>query len=193
VKLRSVKREIRVLGIDGVELRHRTGKSKHIIGAVFRGRRWLDGVMHIEFRDKQLDLTKEIGLMIKESPHYGQLRAVMIRKTGGAPLESVDHERLHAQTSLPVIAVEDRIPYRGEKACGKPSAFAPKPTLAQIEGISMADAEAIFKTTSTQEGAPEPLRIAHSTALAVKQLMKQNPETKGLNHFTARRVRRLSR
>jgi endonuclease V-like protein UPF0215 family len=70
VEIRAVKPEIRVLGIDdGVFIPHTKGVVD-VIGVVFRGGYWLDGIMRTQAEIDGMDATEKIASMIIESPHY---------------------------------------------------------------------------------------------------------------------------
>jgi len=67
-RFRSIKFEIRVLGVDdGVFIPHSKGLVD-VVGVVFRGGYWLDGVMRTEIEVDGLDATEKIASMIIESP-----------------------------------------------------------------------------------------------------------------------------
>ena len=70
-----IKREIRILGIDDSAL---LDEKVMIVGVVFRGGDWIDGVLRSDITRDGLDATDVICSMIKESKHYGQLRVLML-------------------------------------------------------------------------------------------------------------------
>ena len=77
-KFRVIKPEIRVLGVDdGVFTPHVKGLVP-VVGVVFRGGYWLDGVMHTKIKVDGFDATRKIASMILNSPHYKQLRVIML-------------------------------------------------------------------------------------------------------------------
>ncbi|MFB0501966.1 MAG: DUF99 family protein, partial [Candidatus Bathyarchaeia archaeon] len=78
VRFRSVKPEIRVLGIDdGIFVPHTKGVVD-VVGVVYRGGYWLDGVMRTEVEVDGTDATEKIASMIMGSPHYDQIRVVVL-------------------------------------------------------------------------------------------------------------------
>jgi len=186
---RVVKPEIRVLGIDDGAFTPRTKGFAPIVGVVFRGGYWLDGVMHTKIRIDGLDATEEIGSMIVNSPHYKQLRVIMLNGVTFAGFNVVNIKLLNAETSLPVIVVSRDRPNFAEihaalrhlpdaeerwKAVqdagelfevhvkGKPAA-----AYMEIAGISEKDARKIVTLTSTRSNIPEPLRVAHLIASGI--------------------------
>ena len=72
--LRQVKKEIRVLGFAAKP----TGVNDklYVVGVVFRGKLWLDGVMRTVACGP--DITKEVVEMIINSPHHPQIRVILL-------------------------------------------------------------------------------------------------------------------
>lgn len=186
VKIRAVKPEIRVLGIDdGVFIPHTKGVVD-VIGIVFRGGYWLDGVMRTQVEIDGMDATEKIASMIVESPHYDQLRVIMLNGVTMAGFNVVDIEELYEKTKLPVIAVTrdkpnfsdikkalQNLPQSQErwKAIDKAGKLikvytrsGEEPIYAHVVGVSEEDAERILKSTSTRSNIPEALRVAHLVA-----------------------------
>lgn len=193
VKIRAVKPEIRILGIDdGVFTPHTKGMVD-VIGVVFRGGYWLDGVMKTQIEIDGMDATEKIASMILESPHYDQLRIVMLNGVTMAGFNVVDIERLYQKVKLPVIAVTRDKPNfddikkalrnlpRGEerwKAIEKAGKIIEvrtrsreDPIYAHIVGISEKDAIRILKSTSTRSNIPEALRVAHIIASGLSHIV----------------------
>ena len=87
---RVIKPEIRVLGVDdGAFTPHVKGQVP-VIGVVFRGGYWLDGVMHTRIAVDGFDATERIASMIMGSSHYKQLRVVMLNGVTFAGFNVVD-------------------------------------------------------------------------------------------------------
>ncbi|MGQ9623778.1 MAG: endonuclease dU [Candidatus Bathycorpusculaceae bacterium] len=188
-KLRVIKPEIRVLGIDDGVFTPRVKGLVPVIGVVFRGGYWLDGVMHTDIEVDGFDATNKIISMIKNSPHYKQLRIIMLDGVTFAGFNVVDIARLNAETKLPVIAVTREKPNfeeihkalknlpKGEErwkailnagevfevTCRNES----EKVYIQISGIFKEDAEKILRLTSTRSNIPEALRVAHLIASGI--------------------------
>jgi len=96
------KREVRVLGLT---YRVYSGCS-FILGVVFRGRLWLDGVLYrrLESRD---GILSELISMINESPHRGQIRVVVLDEMLYRILGLIGVEELYTNFKLPIIAFEE--------------------------------------------------------------------------------------
>lgn len=197
VRFRSVKPEIRVLGVDdGVFVPHTKGMVD-VVGVVYRGGYWLDGVMRTEVEVDGTDATEKIAAMIKRSPHYDQLRVVVLNGVTLAGFNVVDIKELFKMVGLPVIAVtRDKPNFEEIKAALENLPEAEKrwkamenagkilkvytregeePVYMQIAGVSEKDAERILKRTSTRSNVPEALRAAHIIASGLAR-MKQNAE-----------------
>ena len=102
---RVIKPEIRVLGVDDGAFKPHVKGQVPVIGVVFRGGFWLDGVMHTSIEVDGFDAPEKIASMITGSPHYKQLRVIMLNGVTFAGFNIVDVKTLHAATKLPVITV----------------------------------------------------------------------------------------
>lgn len=186
VKIRRVKPEIRVLGVDdGVFVPHSKGVAT-VVGVVYRGGYWLDGAMRTEVKIDGMDATEKIASMITMSPHYDQLRVVMLNGVTFAGFNVVDIKKLFERVNLPVITVTREKPdfddirkalrnlpeyekrLEAMENAGKiievPTRDSEQAVYVQIAGISEKDAEKILKSTSTRSNIPEALRVAHIIA-----------------------------
>ena len=191
-RFRSIKPEIRVLGVDdGVFIPHSKGLVD-VVGIVFRGGYWLDGVMRTEIEVDGLDATEKIALMIIESPHYKQLRVIMLSGITFAGFNVADIKELYNKTNLPVIALTRDPPKMEEikqalenlpekekrwKAILNAGEIievqtreGEEPIYMQIAGLERRDAEKIVRITSTRSNIPEPLRVAHIIASGLTKI-----------------------
>ena len=99
---RSVKTEVRILGVDdGYFIPHTKGKCE-VVGVVFRGGYWLDGVMHTRIDIDGMDATDKLAMMVNGSPHYGQLRVIMLNGITFAGFNVVDTLELFELTDIPI-------------------------------------------------------------------------------------------
>ena len=105
VKFRDIKPEIRVLGIDDGDFSHHEKGTVDIVGVVFRGGYWLEGIMRTEIEVDGLDATEKIVTMIKGSPHYKQLRVIMLDGVTFAGFNFVNIRELFEKVRLPVIVI----------------------------------------------------------------------------------------
>ncbi len=185
-RLHSVKPEIRVVGVDdGVFVPHTRGKCD-VVGIVFRGGYWLEGVMRTQVEIDGMDATEKIATMIQLSPHYGQLRVILLNGVTFAGFNVVDTAELFKLTGLPVIAVTrekpdlhdiqealKKLPSTKErwKAIGKADNIVKVITrrgkgavFMRATGVNTDVAQKIVKDTATRSNVPEALRVAHLIA-----------------------------
>lgn len=185
-KFHLIKPEIRVVGIDdGVFFPHTQGKCD-VIGVVFRGGYWLDGVMRTQVEIDGMDATEKISDMITDSPHYGQLRIIMLDGATFAGFNVVNTLKLFKKTGLPVITITrekpdfdnirkamENLPFAEERWRAIRSVdrivkvFTRKGERAifmQVAGAKVDAARRIVKSTATRSDVPEALRVAHLIA-----------------------------
>jgi hypothetical protein len=192
VKFRCIKPEIRVLGVDDGDFVPHTKGLVSIVGVVYRGGYWLEGVMRTEIEVDGMDATEKIAGMIKNSPHCDQLRVIMLNGITFAGFNVIDIKELFEMVKLPVVAIVREKPDLDEikkalknlpeyenrwtaiKNAGKIfkvlSRKASGPIYMQIAGISESDAKTIVKNTSTRSSVPEALRVAHIIASGLAKM-----------------------
>jgi endonuclease V-like protein UPF0215 family len=186
---RVIKPEIRVLGVDDGVFTPRMEAMVPVVGVVFRGGYWLDGVMHTKIAVDGFDATDKIGSMIIDSRHYKQLRVIMLSGITFAGFNVVDIKALNATTRLPVIGVTrekpdlveirealKNLPKSEERwnAVLNAGEIFPVPVrnekekiYMQTAGLSADDAQKIVLLTSTRSNIPEALRVAHLVASGI--------------------------
>jgi endonuclease V-like protein UPF0215 family len=185
-KIRVVKPEIRVLGIDDGVFTPHSDKLVDVVGVVYRGGYWFDGFMHTRVRVDGLDATEKLAEMIVASPHYRQLRVVMLNGVTLAGFNVVDIEALWRRTGLPVVAVTRDEPNFDDikkalknlsfseerwRAIGKAGKMmkvrtraGESPIFVHAVGLSESVAKQILRGTCTRSNVPEALRVAHLIA-----------------------------
>jgi len=72
---------------------------------VSRGEHWLDGVMKKQIPFDEIDATQSVADMICSSPHYDQIRVIMLDNLVLGNTCVVDTLTLHEKTDRPVILV----------------------------------------------------------------------------------------
>ena len=184
--LSSVKKEIRIIGFDDAPFVFGDEKTT-LIGTVFRGGSWLDGVITTEVAVDGLDASERIISAVNGSSHKEQLRVIMLDGTTFGGFNIVDMEEIHKKTGLPVISVVRDKPDFGSirkalerfsdseerweliKKAGPVKGLDVKnPKTGKIKkiwfqnfGIESSVAERIIRMSSTRSFIPEPLRVAH--------------------------------
>jgi uncharacterized protein len=186
-QFRVIKSEIRILGIDDGKFIPHTQGNVLVVGVIFRGGCWLDGVMHTTISIDGLDVTEKIAAMVNNSPHRRQLRLIMLNGITFGGFNIADIKKLNSSTKLPVITLTREKPDLG-------SIYEALKHLPQAEerwqmvlksgeiheinckgsqlymglaGIDLMDAERVVELTSTRGCFPEPLRVAHLVASGI--------------------------
>ena len=136
-----------------------------------------------------LDATAKLAQMIMASPHYKQLRVVMLNGLTFGGFNVVDIKDLNIQTGLPIIVMTTRKPdvakvhaaLKNLDSCEE-RWFAivnagqifsvtiggcKQKVYFQIAGITRQTAIEILELTATRSKTPEPLRVAHLVASGI--------------------------
>ncbi len=185
---RQIKREIRILGIDDAPfLPHHQGEAL-LVGTIFRGGSWMDGVITTHLQVDGQDATSKIISMVNKSRHRGQLGVMMLDGITFGGFNVADIKEIFEKTGVPVIAVMrktpdfdkikkalDNFPDGKQKweiiqKAGPIYPVKSKETIyMQINGMGVDDALKIVKLSTTHSALPEPVRTAHLIAAGVKE------------------------
>jgi len=184
-----IKPEIRVLGVDDGKFIPHSKDDVLIVGVVFRGGYWLEGVMCATLRVDDFDATEKFTQMVISSPHYKQLRVILLNGITFAGFNVVDIKLLNSETQLPVIAVTNKKPdlakirnalknlpksedrwnavLNAGQICSFRSNLGKQTIYAETAGITKETAQKILQLTSTRSNIPEALRVAHLIASGI--------------------------
>lgn len=179
---KKVKEEIRILAFDDGPF-EKGGQKTVLIGVIFRGGSFMDGVLR---RDIQVDGTDAEHELVDaaQKMKFKDVRVILLDGITFAGFNTVNIANIHKQTKLPVIVVLrkkpnfdeflaaiKRLPHAEERAkCVKAAgpvfwAQVGNNRLAfQMAGISERDATEIIRVSSVRANMPEPLRVAHLVA-----------------------------
>jgi len=181
-----IKREIRILGIDDSAL---LNEKVMVIGTVYRGGDWMDGVLRSYITKDGLDATAVICRMVLNSKHYSQIRVIMLDGITYAGFNVIDIEKLYRETGIPLIVFMRSYPNfeklksalkhfpDGEKRwkiiekAGEIYNIAGEKERSSIYiqkiGVSLENVGKIIRLSSTRGNIPEPLRVAHLIATGI--------------------------
>jgi len=179
-----IKREIRILAIDDSAL---IADRIMIVGGIFRGGEWLDGVLRAEITRDGLDGTDVIAEMVTGTRHYPQIRVIMLDGVTYGGFNVIDIRELHSRTGLPIIVVMRTEPDMEQIMRAlqhlpdvdlRWQAIMNAGTITKIDvhesslyiqcaGISTEDAAKIVRLSTTHSHIPEPLRVAHLIATGI--------------------------
>lgn len=187
ISFRKIKPEIRVLAFDDGPFEWK-GKGKTIlIGAVFRGGQFMDGLLKEEIEIDGSDCEEKI-ISLAKGCKFKDLRIIMLDGITFAGFNCVNIKTVFEKTKLPVIVCLRKKPnfeeflaagrgrenaekiFDSVQAAGK--VFSAEVKVAgkegriyfQCSGLSAENAAEIIKTCCTRALVPEPLRIAHLIA-----------------------------
>ena len=190
-KFWEIKEEIRVLGIDDGPFEFGEGQRALLVGTIFRGGLWLDGILTTYVQVDGNDATEQIVDMITRSRHRGQMRVVMTDGLTFGGFNVIDGQEIFNRTGLPVISVTRSLPDMAaiKDALGKfpdferrwnrinrtehpkehiyPDGRGKGKVFFQAFGLGNDDAHEIIDITSTRSLIPEPIRVAHIIASGV--------------------------
>jgi len=186
-KFRKIKSEIRILGIDDAPFPPHTNDKVMLIGTVFRGGTWLDGVLRTYITGDGEDSTEKIIQMVNKTRHKDQIGVIMLDGItfGGFNLANI--KKIFKETGVPVIVIMRKFP-NFEKIKKALTRFEDhenrwnivldagtvykienkEPIYVQISGIDLEDAKEIVALSTTRSAIPEPIRVAHLIAAGVE-------------------------
>ncbi len=190
-RFRSIKPEIRVLGIDDGGFVPHTKGTVDLIGVVYRGGQWFEGVMKTKITLDGLDATEKMAKMIKYSSFYGEIRVIILDGVTFAGFNVVDISKLSSRLNLPVISVVREKPdleniknalknlpdfevrWQAMENAGELFTVETKegenPVYIHTARILREDAEKVMRITSTRSLIPEALRVAHIIASGLRR------------------------
>mgnify|MGYP001111078190 CR=1 FL=1 len=98
------KREIRILGLSAPR-GGRIGKSIPIVGIIYRGSLWLDGILVFLVDPKRSGYLNTVATSIKNSKHYSQIRAVILSRPQLVARKTIRLQKLATRIRLPVFCL----------------------------------------------------------------------------------------
>ncbi len=189
-----LKKEIRIIAWDDCAFRF-SQKSVRIVGAIFRGGDFMDGLLSTIIRKDGMDVTQKMCESILKTRHYDQLSLVLTNGISFGGLNILDINELHRQTRLPVLAVVRKKPDRkqfidalkklegGNKRVGivRKTGIAVKEgeIYFQKAGLTRKECSEILGLTCTRSNIPEPLRVVHLIASGLSRRGASGWESRG--------------
>lgn len=174
-----MKREIRILGIDDCP-HQREDQEVTVIGCVFRGGEWLEGVMSTSVDVDGENATVRLIEMLNRSNFKKQIQCIFLDGIAFGGFNIVNINSLHKLTGIPVIVVVRRMPdfdgikkaliqlgmekkYQLIEQVGQPVGIPIQDgeIFIQTAGISIEDAKKLLTICCTRSYLPEAVRVAH--------------------------------
>jgi endonuclease V-like protein UPF0215 family len=187
VKFREVKGEIRILGIDDAPFSFKSREKVPLIGTIFRGGDYIEGVLKTEVEVDGDNATERISEMVNSSKHKQQIRIIMLDGITVGGFNVVDIKELFENTGVPIIVVTRRMPDTEsvrraiENFDDKDDKLKALNSAGEIHtvdvnsgrvyihmcGVALDDAKKIVKISVRRGLIPEPIRVSHLIATAV--------------------------
>ena len=103
----QIKKQVRVLGIDDAPFDKFNPLQRQVlvIGTVYRGGDYMDGVLSTYVEKDGIDATMKIVEMVNACKFKSQLQAIFLNGISVAGFNVINLPKLHELTSIPVIAV----------------------------------------------------------------------------------------
>ena len=170
---------MRILGIDDGPFDKFQDKEVRVIGTLFRGGQFMDGLLSTQVEVDGFDSTSKIIDMVKSSKWKDQIRCIMLDGIALGGFNIINAPKVHKETGIPVIIVIRTFPDY-ERMLSALEKLNMKEKIALIErlekpkkygdiyvqaiGIEEKDLKGILKITCTHSLIPEPIRVAHLIA-----------------------------
>ena len=186
-QFRKIKPEIRILGIDDAPFPLHTKNKVMLIGTVFRGGIWLDGVLRTYITGDGEDSTEKIIHMVNKTRHKDQIGVIMLDGITFGGFNLVNIKKIFEKTGVPVIVIMRKFPNfekikkallrfddhekRWSSILDAGEVFKienKEPIYIQISGLDLDDAKEIVALSITRSAIPEPIRVAHLIATGVE-------------------------
>lgn len=172
-----------VIGVDDGPFPRAHRGDVPIVGAVLTRTR-LDGIVVDHVRRDGANATSRVAAMVRRSPFFEHVQAIMLNGIALGGFNVVDLRRLHAELGLPVLVVARKAPDLaaieralrtrvpgGARKWRLVQAAGPMEPLegvwVQRAGITLASAAQLLRDSRVQGLVPEPLRLAHLIAGAL--------------------------
>ncbi|NOZ80391.1 MAG: DUF99 family protein [DPANN group archaeon] len=171
-----IKKEVRVMGIDDAPFTKGSRRDTMILGTIFRGGQFMDGIVSTKARVDGNNATKKIIEMVNRTKFKPQLQALILDGIAVGGFNVIDVERLNKTTGIGVIVVMRNYPdfkkihralrkLKMEKKIGlleKAGEVRREGKIHfQVKGMHPDTARLILRTVTTRAYVPEPIRVAH--------------------------------
>ncbi len=158
-----IKREVRAIGFDDGASNF---NSKNVVGVIFRGNTCFEGLIKFEVKDES-DINEEIIKALKASPHFKQLRIIILSKNVLAG-KKIDLQKIYEETKLPVMIVCKRRNLLGREGFSTIKIDKRKVYVKTV-GLNQALTKEVLKNFSLKKFCfPEPLRVSFLIAKAFR-------------------------
>ncbi len=184
-----IKKEARILGLAAASSGH---LPSLVIGIIFRGNLWLDGILTCQIRPKQPDWLAGLVSAIVRSRQYSQIHAVILPKKVLVDGVRFDISDFSHKINLPVISITRRTLYQNGPTHRKPTPKSKEDYFnikragrlvpVMVSGISREETRQIFAVACLEgQQIPEAVRVAKMVATHVTERTFISPHKQRLN------------
>ena len=183
-----MKPNVRILGIDDAPFRFGDAETE-VVGVLVRAPNYVEGVMTTRVAVDGRDATPRLAAMVRRSRFREAIVLLMIDGAALGGFNVVDIQALHEETRIPVVTVTRREPDQASIERALRARFedgeerlavlrrqgltevptAHKPLWVSCAGIGVREASAAIRACTVRGALPEPVRIAHIVATAIKR------------------------
>ncbi len=171
-----MKKQIRVIGIDDASFDKFKDKTVLVLGTIYRGGDFLDGLVSCYVEKDGEEATDKIIEMVNKTKFKPQLQYILLDGIAVAGFNVIDVNKLSKETNLPVIVIIRNYPnFKDIISALKKLKMDDKIKLikkagsvekigniyAQLTNIDKEEAKQLFKILCTNSYVPEPIRVAH--------------------------------
>jgi uncharacterized protein len=175
--------EVRIVGIDDGPFERGRRRDVQVVGAIYRGGQFLDGMVATKIRQDGRNSTDKLVEMVMKSRYFPQLHYLMLDGIALGGFNVVDIERLWEETKLPVLVVVRKRPdmvavkkalfslprgaerWRLIEKAGEVESIGG--VFVQRAGLEPGETAALLAASCTRSKLPEPIRAAHIIAGAL--------------------------
>jgi endonuclease V-like protein UPF0215 family len=170
-----IKKEARILGLAAASVRQ---EKISVVGIVFRGNLWVDGILTCQIEPEEPDWMTVLASTIVKSGHYSQIHAVILQNKFPERGTRFDISDFARKINLPVISIRGRTHvrksaiHRNPEPKSRTDSFGIKGAgeilSVNVSGLGQEEACEIF-TVACVEGQqiPEAVRIAKMVATKI--------------------------
>ncbi|MBI4441437.1 DUF99 family protein [Candidatus Woesearchaeota archaeon] len=178
-----IKKEARILGIDDGPFVKGKKQRVLVVGTLFRGGSFLDGLLSTNIAQDGNDATRKLVKMINRCKFRPQIQCIMLDGIALGGFNVIDIHQLYEKTRIPVITVIRTMPnmqdIRGALSHVKDgdkkwALLSTAPVVRKIGhvycqwmGIPEKKVLEFIRTSTTHGNMPEPIRIAHIIARGI--------------------------
>jgi len=177
-----MKKEIRCMGIDDAPFDKFVDKEVLVVGTIYRGGSFMDGVISTKATVDGDDSTEKLAEMIIKSKFKQHLQFIFLDGIAVGGFNIIDIQKLYEKIKIPIIIVIRKKPnieeikkilikLKKEEKIELITRAGPVQKINKVHvqfiGTTLSEVQDALKLTCTHSLIPEPVRVAHLIAAGV--------------------------